>query len=244
MGESLGCLADKAHTEPFGNAAHALLGGLHQERHSRVVVLYQAAEADSGVYLLVLRPVALVDDKAHIGDDSYDVGLVAPVEGDGIVVVGRHKDFRSGTLAHNLLLFVQGVAYRLAVLLEDKFVEQRQIGGVVAHRILHQEYGPHPHLQYVLIGVELVLQELDDGDDDVRAVVPAEHIIDAGAVAALDVTVDFPRERAQQNYRSPRPEGLGLTRETEDIQFPDIVHRDDQVELPVFPLEHLEGVDC
>ena len=210
VGEGLGAFAGEADAELFGHGAHAGLRGLHQEGHRGVLAADEPAEVDARVDLLHLGLVAFVDDEADVGDDADDVVLVLLVVVVGLVVAGGHQDLGAGALAKELLFFVEGVAHGGAVLLEDEFVEERKVGGIVAHGVFDQQDDAGAHLQAVVLGVELVFEELDDGDEDVRGVVPAEDIVDAGVVALDDVAVDFLREGGEQDDRGVRQELLGL----------------------------------
>ena len=239
--EGLGALVYKAHPQLLGHRPHAFLRGLHQERHRRVLMPHQTAEVDAGVDLLLLGLVAAVDDETDVGDNADDVGLVFLVVVVGFVVAGRHQDFGAGALAEVLLFLVERVPHRLAVLLEHQLVQQRQIGRIVTHGILHQQDDAGPHLQAVVLGVEAVLQQLDDGNEHIGAVVPAEHVIDPGVVAFGDVAVDLPGERGEQDDRGVRRQLLGLQGEAEHIQLPDVVHRDDEIEVRV-RAQNLQGV--
>ena len=118
----------EAHAELFRHGAHALLRRLHEERQRGILLAHQAAQVDAGVDLLLLRPVALMDDETDVGDDADDVGLVFLIIVVGLVVARGHQDLGTGALAQELLLLVERVAHRLAVLLEDQLVEQRQVG--------------------------------------------------------------------------------------------------------------------
>ncbi len=133
VGESLGGLEYESGSETLRSPPHALLRGLHQKRHCRVLPAHEAAEVHSGINLLAVGTVAPVENEADVGDDSEEVASVSAVEFHGFVVAGREQNLRPRALALNLLLLVEGVAYGLAVLLEDELVEQRKIGGVVAH---------------------------------------------------------------------------------------------------------------
>ena len=130
----------------------------------------------------------------------------------------------------NLLLLVERVLDGFAVLLEHQRVEQRQVGGIVAYGVLDQQDGAHPAHEAVEVGVELVLEQLDDGDDEVGGVVPAEDIVYAGGVLLVQQAVDFAGERRQEHYRGVRGLGLHPVGEFEDVQLADVVHGDDEVE--------------
>ena len=95
-------------------------------------------------------------------------------------------------------------------------------------------------MQNVFLGVHLVFDQLDDGDDEVVVAVPAEDVVEPRAVLLLDAAVDVFRERGQQCHgylRVALLDGLG---ETEDVRFADVVHRQDEV-VRIVVGQYVEG---
>ena len=127
VNQGLGVLHHKADSELIRHAVHAFLCGLEYEWHQRVILTYQLAELDSGVESFLAGGLPAVHHEAHIGDNAEYVGLVFQVEFDRIVVVGRHQQFRPGTLSPDHLLLVESVANRAGILLKHKFIQSRQI---------------------------------------------------------------------------------------------------------------------
>ena len=168
--EGLGPLDEEAGLQGFGHRAHAFLRGLHQDGHLGVVLADHPAQVDARVQLLLRGLVAPVQDEADVGDDAQHVALVFLVQGHGVVVVRGHQDLRTGPLAEALLALVEGVPDGFAVLQEDEAVQFGEVDGVEADRVLHQEDALDAVLQDVHGRVPAVLQELDDGDDQVRGV--------------------------------------------------------------------------
>ena len=172
-----------------------------------------------------------MQDEADVGDDAQHVALVLHVQGDGVVVVGGHQDLRAGALAEALLALVQGVADGFAVLQEDEAVQLGEVGGVVADRVLHEEDALDPVLEDVHGRVPAVLQELDDGDDEVRGVVPAEDAVEMAQVVVLHLPVDLLRVGGQEDDRGFGVDLLDAAGEVEHIHLAHVVHGDDEVEL-------------
>ena len=182
-----------------------------------------------------------MQDEPDIRDDAQHVGLVFLVKGHGVVVVGGHQDLGTGAFPETLLAFVQGVADGRVVLLDDETVQFGQIRGVVSDRILHQQDALDAVLQDVHGGVPAVLQELDDGDDEVRGVVPAEDAVEMSHVPVLHLLVDLLREGGQKDDGSIRSDFLGAAGELEHVDFAHVVHRDDQVVALRTSLHQLQG---
>ena len=237
--EGLGPLDEEAGLQGFGHRPHAFLRGLHQDGHLGVVLADHPAQVDARVQLLLRGLVAPVQDEADVGDDAQHVALVFLVQGHGVVVVRGHQDLRAGPLAEALLALVEGVPDGFAVLQEDEAVQFGEVDGVEADRVLHQEDALHAVLQDVHGRVPAVLQELDDRDDQVRGVVPAEDAVEMAQVVTLHLLVDLLREGGQEDDGGVRVDGLDALGEVEHIHLAHVVHRDDQVVLRPF-LHHFQ----
>ena len=177
-----------------------------------------------------------MEHEAHIRDDSQDIGLVLVVKGNGIVIAACHQDFRSGPLSEHLLLLVQGVAKGVHVLLEHQLVEQRQISRIVADGILYQKNGTHSLFEAVVLRIHLVLDELDDGQDQVGAVVPAEGVIDTRTILFEQLLVDFLGKGGQDHHRCIRTLFLYDVGKVKNL-VTTVVHQDE--EIVIFLLNHL-----
>ena len=228
--QRLGVLGDEPRAEARGLVGIGRLRGLQQHGHQRVVRLDAAAEVDAGVELLALRRVVAVQHEAHVGDHAQQVLLVAVVELGGLLVARGQQDFRPRAFAQHLLLLVEGILQELGVLEQDQLVEFGQVGRVEADRVLDEQDCLHTPLEDVLRGVHVVLDELDDGDDEVRVAVPAEDVVEPRAVLLLDAAVDVLREGGQQRHGNLRMALLDQPGEGEDVGFADVVHRQDEVE--------------
>ncbi len=229
--EGFGTLHEETRLEGRSDGPHAFLGGLHEDGHLGIVLADHPAQVDAGVQLLLRGLVAGMQDETDVGDDAQHVGLVFLVQGHGVVVVRGHEDLGPGAFPQALLALVEGVADGLAVLKEDQAVQLRQVSGVVPDGILHEEDALHTVLQDVHRCVPAVFQELDDGDDQVRGVVPAEDAVEVARVPVLHLPVNLLGKGRQEDDRGFRVDFLHPAGELEHIDFTHIVHRDDKVEL-------------
>ena len=184
-----------------------------------------------------------MDYESHVGNHPQDVRLVAKEELLRVVVAAGQKYLRAGTLTGHLLALVQGVLDGIHVLLEHQLVEFRQICGIVAHRVFHQKDCLHAALEYVMFGVERVFQQLDDGQEQVGRIVPAEDIVDGRGVAVVYLAVQFAGEGSEQHHRHFGRELLEPAGELENVHLAHVVHRYGKVEtLAVFQQrERFEG---
>ena len=228
--ERLGVLGDEPRPECRGLLAEGRLGGLQQHGHQRVVLADAAAEVDAGVELLALGRIVAVQDEPHVGDDAQQVLLVAFVQLRGLLVAAGQQDLGPGALAEDLLLRVEGVLDELGVLQQDEFVELGQVGRVEADRVLDEQDGLHASFADVLGGVHLVLDELDDGDDELRVAVPAEDVVQSRAVLLLYPAVDVLRKGGQQRHGDIPMALLDDAGEGEDVGLAHVVHGEDEVE--------------
>ena len=220
----------EADIEPLGLLAEALLGRLQQNGHQRVILTNQATEVDTRVLLFVGTAVGRAQREADVRNHSEQVVLIALIDLHGVLVVGRQKYLRAGTLALNLLLLVVGIFQKLTVLQQHKLVDRRQIGRVVANRVLNQQNRLHTALQDILVGIHSVLNQLDDGDDQVGIAVPAEDVVESRAILLLDTAIDILREAGQQHHRHLRIALLDDAREGKHIGLTHVVHRQNEVE--------------
>ena len=170
-----------------------------------------------------------MEDEAHVGDHAQQVFLVAVVELHGLLVAAGQEDLGPGAFAEHLLLLVEGVLQEFGVLQQDELVELGQVGRVEADRVLDEQDRLHAPLADILGGVHLVLDELDDGDDELRVAVPAEDVVEPRAVLLLQAAVDVLREGGEQRHGNLRVALLDDLREGEDIRLADVVHREDEV---------------
>ena len=180
-----------------------------------------------------------MQDETHVGDDTEQVGFVFLVQRDGIVVVSSHQDLGPGALSGDLLLLVQGVLDGLLVLLQHHAVQSGQVGGIIPDGVLHQQDSLHTPSEHVVFGIYPVLQELDDRDDQVRGIVPAEDIVNAGTPEGLDLAIDFPGERREEYDGHVRVVPFRFFGKIENADLPDVIHGDHKVEA-LSPLEEVE----
>ena len=166
----------------------------------------------------------------HVGNHAQHVLLVTVVKLHSLLVVGGGQDLGACAFAQDLLLFVEGVLQEFGVLQQDQLVEFGQVGRVEADRVLDQQNGLHAALDDILLGVHLVLDQLDDRHDQVGVAVPAEDVVESRTVLLLDAAVDVLREGGEQRHGNLRMALLDDLGEREDVQFPHVVHRQDEVE--------------
>ena len=88
-----------------------------------------------------------------------------------------------------------------------------------------------------MLDVHLVLDELDDGEDEVGVAQPAEHIVEDGHVLVLDALGDAMRERREHHAGNMRSHQLDIASYGKGIVVGITGHTDDQVDIGI--LEHM-----
>ena len=140
---------------------------------------YVVHELDTGIEFLAFRRISPVDHHADIGNDAEEIILVFLVGGQGVIVIGGEQNLRSGAFPVLLLVFVQCLLQELIALLQYKFIQFRQIGGIVPDGIFDQQNGLHSDFQDIIVRILLVLEQFDDGQNQISVSVPAEYEIDS-----------------------------------------------------------------
>ena len=228
--QRLRVFVNESHAKLLGLCAVALLRRLQQNGHQRVVVANQAAEIDTSIDLLVRAAIGRTQRETNIRDHAEQVLLISLIDAHGVFVVGRQQNLRAGTLTQNLLLLIVGIFQEFAILQQHKFIDRGQVGRVVANRVLDQQNRLHAALQDILVGIHSVLDQLDDGDDQIGITVPAEDVVQSRTVLLLDAAIDILREAGQQHYGYLRVALLDDTREGKHIGLTHVVHRQNEVE--------------
>ena len=129
--------------------------------------------------------------KANIGNDANDILAVAIVQFNGLIIASSHQHFGACTFAEQLLLLVECIADSDGILLQDKFVEQWQIGGIVTNGVFHQQDGAYAFLKDIVLGIQAILYQFNDCNDEVRRVVPVEQIIDVRFILLINTAVNL-----------------------------------------------------
>ena len=233
-------LFQETRAELSGKFGHAALGRLKQDRHQGIIFTDPADEVDSRVELFRAVRITLVHHHADIRDDSEQVLLVLFEVVQGFLIAGCKQDFRARTLSVALLLLVQALLHELPALGQHKFVQLRKIGGIIADRVLHQEYDLDTDFKDIVHGIGGVLDQLHDGEDEVRIAVPAEDEVDASAVHLEDPLTHGLGIMYQQDERYGNGFLLELCGKTEYLLVIVVVHAHDHVNFIGRPAVRLE----
>ena len=222
--QGLGIFSEKTHSELLGNIGNAFLRRLEQDRHIRVILLDHLHKVYPGIRLLSLRRVVAVQHEAHIRNHSQDICLVFLIIILGILIICCKQYLRPGAFPRLALLVIQRLFQELCALQQHHPVKFRQICGIVAHRVLHQQDGLHADFQDVHICIDLILEKLDYRYDKVSVPMPAECHVHGRCVLHGEPAVDFLREMRQQHERYVPSHGLQMVSKSEDILVTHIVH--------------------
>ena len=141
-----------------------------------------------------------------------------------------------------MLFLIERIPDGDGVLLQHQFVEQRQVSRIIPHTVFYQQDRPYPFFQDIVFGIEPVLYQLDDGDDQVSGVIPVKEIVHIGLILLLNTPVHLFAERRQQHNRTGRQHLLGLLRKLPHIVSSGTIDHDDQIKpfaIRPYPFQRL-----
>ena len=151
------------------------VGGIRtdqQQRNVKAFAFDPFEEVDAGVS--IESAVARV---AHIRDDAQDIGLVSIEEARSLLVVLGHQDLGPGAHGEQPVLLVQPFLHHRLDLGDHLLVEQRQQGGKVDRRVLHEQNHPNPGRGGIGGSVPTVFGALDHGQQQIGVAGPDENAI-------------------------------------------------------------------
>ena len=184
-----------------------------------------AAELHTGVDSLRLRVIALMHHEVNIRNHTDDIILISVIKLLGFFQTGSHQNLRTSPFAEQLLLLIERISEGGMILLQKQFIQHGKVSGIVANRILHEQDGTHFALKNIVLCVELIFQQFDDGDNEVRLIVPAEIIIHRLLVLlVLDAFIHLSGEVGEQNERAVRHQLFHLSRKIKDARGCSIIH--------------------
>ena len=245
----LGVLIYKAESLGFCLGTVVALGTLDDERHERIGLADVTEETQSGIRTfltsegigavlgirLLLHLVAeslggTLQREPGIADDTQGVVGILIVEFLRLFVGTGEYHLRTATHSHRGSMAVEGFLGKILALLEDIVVEVGQDGTVEAHGVFYQEYHLHACLPDIVLQVHLILNELDDGEDEVGVAQPAEYVIEDAEVFVLHSLGDAVGERGEYHAVDIRELALDITRHIEGIVVGIARHTDDEVD--------------
>ena len=102
-----------------------------------------------------------------VADDAQDVVVVFLIPEHGFLVVGSQHYLGTSSLALCSGVRIQGFRGEVFALCQDVVIQVWEYGGVETDVVLHQQYHLHTSLLDVVLDVHLVLNELDDGQNEI-----------------------------------------------------------------------------
>ena len=155
------------------------------------------------------------------------------IEGHGLLVGACQHHLWAATLALRRGVRVERLGGEALALEEDIAVEIGQHGGVEPDVVLDEQYHLHTGLLDVVLDVHLVLEQLDDGEDEVGVAEPAEDVVEDRHVLVLDAAGDAMRERREHHTRQVGEVGLDVACHGERVVIGIAGHADHQVDIGV-----------
>ena len=233
-----GVLVDEVETLGLGPLCVDGLRGVEDEGHVFVALTNLAQQLQTGLGVALFDVAQTSRHRFHgetgVGDDTKGVLVILLVECHRLLVVRGQHHLGTATFALGGSVGVQGLGRETLRLREDIVIEVRQHRGVEADVILDEQNHLHAGLADVVVDVHLVLQQLDDGHDEVRVAEPAEDIVEDGHVLVLNALGDAVREGCQHHAGNVRVGGLDLAGHGEGIVVGITRHTDNQVDVGGF----------
>ena len=127
----------------------------------------------------------ILQREAGVADDAQRVLVVLLVNLHRLLVVRGQHHLRTATLALGGGVGVQRLGREALRLCQYVIIEVWQYGGVEAYVVLDEQNHLHTGLAYVVLNVHLVLQQFDDGHDEVRVAKPAEDVVEHRHILVL-----------------------------------------------------------
>ena len=223
----------------LGSFAVGRLGALHDERHVLVLPAYGLQEFEAGLRIFVLFVSAHgtlmlgvgMDGEAHVADDAQAVVLVFLIELNSLVIGTGQQHLWTAAHAQRGGMAVEGLGGEVLTLLQDIVVEVGQDAGIEADGVLDKENHLHAGRLDVVVDVHLVLNELDDGEDEVGVAEPAKDIVEDAQVLVLHALADAVGERSEHHAVDVGELLLDASRHGESVVVGISGHADDEVDL-------------
>ncbi len=202
-----------------------------------VAVAQIARQAQTRV--LVLDAAAL---ERHIADYAQYMLAVVVVEPPGLLVVARQHHLWPSAHAQHGLVGVERLGGEPLRLAQDELIERGQNRGVEAHRVLNEQNHLYAHAHNVVLGIQLVLEQLDDGHQQVDIAQPAEHIVDPAEVLAHKAARHLARKRREHHNRRVGIHVLDFLCRGESLGDVDTRHGNDDVVVLLGQSGHGAGI--
>ena len=148
-------------------------GRFEDEGQERIGLAQTVEERHAG--FRIDHPAARI---AGIGDDAQHIVGMRIVERGGFLVGARQSDLGTTAHAQGALVFIEGFGGKLPTLLQHKLVEFGQHGGIETNVVFDEQNELHSTLFDVVIEIHFVLEQLDDGEQQIGVAQPAEHVFE------------------------------------------------------------------
>ncbi len=117
----------------------------------------------------------VLDAFAHernVADDAEDVFGILVVDFESFLVVACEHYLGTSAHTQHALVLVECFGREETRLRENEFVDYREHRAVESHRVLDDDDELHAHIVNVIVGIEFVLEQLDDGEQQVDVAKP------------------------------------------------------------------------
>ena len=111
-----------------------------------------------------------------IGNNTQGIVLVLVIQFHRLFVRACQNNLRTSAHTERTLVFVQGFGGKLLTLLQHELIQVGQDGRIETDGILYQQDHLYTHLFNIVFQVHLVLNQFDDGNQQIGISQPAEYI--------------------------------------------------------------------
>ena len=230
----LGVLINKPEALSLRLLTVMALCALHSERQILILLSDSAEQFQSSLRIFVVGIESALQmwrrqREAHIGDHTEAIVLIPIINGPRLLIVARQHHLGSSAHSQRGSMGVECLCGEVLTLHQNIIVEVGENGGVETNAILHQQDHLHAALADVVVNIESVLDELDDGEDEVGVAQPAEHIVEDAQILVLHTARDAVAERGEHHAGDRCETGLDGTRHVESIIVCIAWHANDKV---------------
>ena len=200
----LGILVHEAETLSFCLGTVITLRTFEDEGHERVMLTdvteelqtcirtFLATEGigailrlDIFINLISKSPGGTLQREPGIADDSKGIIGILIIQFLRLLIGTSQYHLRTATHTHGCGMAVQGFLGEVLALLQNVIIEVGQDGTVEANRVLDQKNHLHTRLLNIMLQIHLILNQLDDGKNQVGISQPTEYIIEDAQILVL-----------------------------------------------------------
>ena len=211
------------------------LRALENQWHILVVAANLMKQFQTSLSITILHMTQSTVGGLHretgIADDTQHIITITVIPLHRLLVVGGQHHLRTTTFTLGGSMGVQRLGREVLRLCQNIIIEVREHGRIETDIILYEQDHLHACLTDIVLNIHLVLNQFDDGEDQVRIAQPTEHVIEDSHILVLDTFGDTMRERGEHHTRNLWSHLLHLTSYLKGVVVSITWHTDHQVDV-------------